>query len=923
MGSFPENEVAILPDYFPVAPAADVAEKLVLRFESEPPFPQNFAVDPDQTDNERRAREVFRARRRLHGLLTAAGETLTLFEQLTEKMTLQRDFEQALGLVDKLRSRPSLAAVPRVDRRMIELALTPKDITFTGTETIIKPGGEDNEIEIVKGVRRTLRGYKGEAPSQERGELLPELDDFLTGRSERTFRLHLLRAECLLGQARAGQLQDETEGLFREAMEEYRRLLPSKLPGRTGLFLSRRQQFIVIRFATAKVALSDFLFRRAFRVNEEQVQQIADLGREALTVMKEARLNTQNPAVADLFRFVDQQGNRLASRSYLGYADSFVPNLRLETLSTLAKNRIDAAKDASGQLDRFETEADAVVRQKAELDQEELEDELGVKIASERVNNARSRREAAQKQVDFLNTKAGKVREALTAGVAKSVFATLALGPGGVQQFAGTVDGPGLVSAVVGYRAALAELEYQRGGADLEKQIAGRDERIAALEHEIALSRVAYVQESLQALTFRAKRLFALVNAYDQLTRRHMTAALEFLYLYERAIAFRRLIDPQIVQDIASDPLFAPADLGLKLNRLNEIRLPPGEGQNAIDRAIPLRLRYPIEFAQFLQTGEMEFVISLYDLERHLRLNGHSNVRIKKITVEADGMAPATGFIGTLVHRGVMMFRDLSTITPPRPARFIPTLQELDDAVRKLRNGRAQRVVVGGVALLAAEEDRRRFTSEPDISFTEGERDFELEPMENYSVTGTWFLKIEGINVRKLTDVTLKFFVSLDEQDPQLADRVDELIAAYEDELRMSDEDLLDRIHSVSLTERSVFLDLETGAAAFDLRESDFEQGLTDLKVKTVVAQARDSEGRGVEAVELEILKPEGSFLLSRTTGPGGFSEDVSGPIPMVPAAQRPDIHGEWQVRLGTGQFLRIEEGDLMLFFVYEFRRAG
>jgi hypothetical protein len=116
---------------------------------------------------------------------------------------------------------------------------------------------------------------------------------------------------------------------------------------------------------------------------------------------------------------------------------------------------------------------------------------------------------------------------------------------------------------------------------------------------------------------------------------------------------------------------------------------------------------------------------------------------------------------------------------------------------------------------------------------------------------------------------------------------------------------------------------LETGAAAFDLRESDFEQGLTDLKVKTVVAQARDSEGRGVEAVELEILKPEGSFLLSRTTGPGGFSEDVSGPIPMVPAAQRPDIHGEWQVRLGTGQFLRIEEGDLMLFFVYEFRRAG
>ena len=69
---------------------------------------------------------------------------------------------------------------------------------------------------------------------------------------------------------------------------------------------------------------------------------------------------------------------------------------------------------------------------------------------------------------------------------------------------------------------------------------------------------------------------------------------------------------------------------------------------------------------------------------------------------------------------------------------------------------------------------------------------------------------------------------------------------AYEEELR-EQEDALDRIRARNepVGPRACSRTWKTGPASFELRESDFETGITTTRLKAVVAQALDSGGRG------------------------------------------------------------------------------
>jgi hypothetical protein len=123
------------------------------------------------------------------------------------------------------------------------------------------------------------------------------------------------------------------------------------------------------------------------------------------------------------------------------------------------------------------------------------------------------------------------------------------------------------------------------------------------------------------------------------------------------------------------DPLLAPSELDEIFATLQEAAMADGKGQNAFP--VPpwsLRTHYPIEFARFVQappTEGMEFVISLYDVEK--LLHGTFNVRIKKVGVEVLGLVPPSGFIGRLTHRGVTLLRDLEATLNPPSGRLLPT----------------------------------------------------------------------------------------------------------------------------------------------------------------------------------------------------------------------------------------------------------
>ncbi len=254
----------------------------------------------------------------------------------------------------------------------------------------------------------------------------------------------------------------------------------------------------------------------------------------------------------------------------------------------------------------------------------------------------------------------------------------------------------------------------------------------------------------------------------------------------------------------------------------------------------------------------------------------------------------------------------------PPSTRLVPIEAELEQAIADLESGKKSRVVVEGVVPLVLGENRLLFSSEPEQTIPEDDALFDLLPIENYGLTGTWRLQIDDGDLRNVTDVVLHFLVSVPQSPEPLEEHIRNLIDSYEVELAKGG--ALDRMLTVPLRRRfpDTFDELEVGPGSFTLREQDFPDDITDLRVKAIVAQAVDGDGKGVSGIGLEISKPGTPVSLTRTTGADGFSEDLDAEIPPIPEADRPDIEGDWQVRLlDPGHFSSLD--DLLLFFVYTF----
>jgi hypothetical protein len=283
-----------------------------------------------------------------------------------------------------------------------------------------------------------------------------------------------------------------------------------------------------------------------------------------------------------------------------------------------------------------------------------------------------------------------------------------------------------------------------------------------------------------------------------------------------------------------------------------------------------------------------------------------------------------------------MIFRDKNYITrvlnenpddldDPDKVRYTPADEVMAQAILELESGTKDQVAVGGVVLRATDSSTLTIssaggTAQPDPV------EYDLAPLENYGVTGTWFLKLQGLNWDQVIDVWLNFGLSLEARDDFLEEGVDKLIRTYENEL--ADGNPPDEITAFSLEQLapSSFEQLkETGLATLALKESNFPNDSTvdsDSKVKTVVVRVLDEDDKGIGGIAVEVNKPGTTFAISRTTlGPEvsedvrGFSEDIRAEIP--PQPERPLILGTWEIRLpGSQQFDLL--GKLILLFVYE-----
>ena len=197
--------------------------------------------------------------------------------------------------------------------------------------------------------------------------------------------------------------------------------------------------------------------------------------------------------------------------------------------------------------------------------------------------------------------------------------------------------------------------------------------------------------------------LYSLAALNEKRAERQLEAAIFLAYLFERALTFF-LGEVDDIRHIRFDYLDGPKGILDAASALEEDfnlvgQLLSGVTQEKLDffeETISLRESYPIQFSRLLQTGEMDFVYSLYQLSK--RRPATHQCRLREVGVEIRGLIPSTGFSGTLTHNGRFLVRDrVATVNDPKVTRLVPTGEQLDQALEEQRRQGLAAAVTGGV----------------------------------------------------------------------------------------------------------------------------------------------------------------------------------------------------------------------------------
>jgi hypothetical protein len=931
---FPENQVEVLRDYFP----ADLQQLLIGMRQALTAVAVGMPDRVEQTPDLDLARQVVDARETLirflfHPSLSATAESLAEIAQAFQT----RKFGVAKTEVERLVALDT--NVPHIDEELIETALHPDTLHLIELQDAgSSPGDpEDTHGQNEIRVEYLIPGYAG--PRPERDQLVQLLGCYLllsgttelSGAVDRTFRLGLLGAEIELGLA--GPRAEDLQG----AIDRYDALLAGG-----SAFQPAQIKFLAIRAGLVRLEVADRHFRhRDLDINARNTI-LAEYDAAAALVASHG-LSPLHPLRLKIDSTVAEQRSKLeAGLNFLGYKDSYVPVQTAQYYFTRASNRLTAAKAARDQFIAFLERATALSAETAQQLLNDQVERVSEAIAQERIGIAADQRTTVSQRVTAIQDQLDRLaQDSILSGLGAALVSVSSIAAGAITTglSAGAAAGIGMVVAgagvnsLVSYAARDEDLHNQLHIANTELQIADRQERIAKLEATIEGLRHRFAQERLQDLTGRplnADVAYQLASFYQDLAETNLAVAIQWAYLYERAVAFTRLkphlqvvqFDYRVAAPGFAGTIAAPDALENDLQqRLPEQDKPDEQAQTLRENPISLATSYPLEFARFQQTGTMDFVISMYDLDKRRR--GVEKRRLQRVIVELIGTIPATGFAGHITHHGFFLLRDRESTM--QASRLVPTDAEFAAAFAGLQTGKTQGDPIGGVIPYLLDKDGQDLSAEPPLDENNPEPTARAL-FYGRGETGRWTLEIDNIDTRRIVDVNLRFVIYFPERNDDLQTKVEELLTAYEQELAAGD--ALDKTAVVSLRHRfrDAFEQLRTGPATFSftdrdfpLTDSDFPAHITDLKVKAVVVQALDANGTGVEGVTFEVRNQAGGFALTKTTGPGGFTEALDAPIPVVPRDQRVALMGAWQLALpDPGQFARLD--DVRLFFIYEFQ---
>jgi hypothetical protein len=590
---------------------------------------------------------------------------------------------------------------------------------------------------------------------------------------------------------------------------------------------SPRHKFVALRAAFARLALADQRFRRQRTLSDQERQDIAAAYDAAVRLVQERGVAPDNPLGRQVELHASrQEANLQSGLNHLRRWDAFVPVQRYSKLEELAEKLIGDAITSAGDFQKFLEQAEQEAERQMDVRfQQDQEERSRVALGLRRANATLSVDEITE-QMRAIDDQ----RDFLIPGAVLGGFRALVDGAA-----AGRKPGHpllGLATGVVGLEGTLVnfldqrqQLAHQKRMAELEREIAENEGRIAEVEIELSQRRIEFYTQKLAFLGNRclnADLLYTLAELTEKRAERQLEGAISLAYLFEWAVAF--FLGEADIRHIQFDYLDRPGGIFDAAKALQEdFRLVQGkfakiteEKFSDFEETISLSESYPIQFSRFLQTGEMDFVYSLYQLSK-CRPAIHQ-CRLFDVGVEVVGALPTTGFSGTLTHMGRFLVRDkTAALRDPAATRLVPTEEQLAQALEEQRRQRSPVAAVGGVLYYDLEPDTKELSLRTQFVKPAPEQ-FTRDLIEGFRPTGLWRLEIRDHGRLDIADIKLHFAIIHRESDPfALQPKVEVLIRSYEAEL--AEGDRLDRISAFSLRQHfpDTFSALEAGPAVLTL----------------------------------------------------------------------------------------------------------
>jgi hypothetical protein len=398
-----------------------------------------------------------------------------------------------------------------------------------------------------------------------------------------------------------------------------------------------------------------------------------------------------NPTVATIVTDALLQLTRLgAGQDYFGIGPDTFPIFRFKYLQSVANFLADAAVQAERaymqfqstaeqqKLDRIQLEGTVQLNQSAlAIEQSRLTEAADeIDIADEAQTYAEDRLTHAQNELNDWNTKGYEASRqdfyltwAASAGNDTDITFTNALYEGERHDFSMNVSD--FISKIASRRATLnfelqqSKLQDQVG--ETVDELAMAQSRAVEAQHRyqtqalsvtLAQQRLASSQEALQFSNermFNEDTWFRLAGEMQDLSRYYLDKAIYSALLMQRAYAieFDRIVT-YIRTDYGvggTEGLLGGDYLKRDIAQFTVDALQYQSKTNPIRHVISLRNEFPAAFAAFQQTGELTFTTALELFDRPFP--GTYRRKIKKLEVFVEGLLPAEGATGFIVHSGV------------------------------------------------------------------------------------------------------------------------------------------------------------------------------------------------------------------------------------------------------------------------------